>query len=304
VSGDFRFAVRPAAPQGRPLERPIPFTKMEGLGNDYIYVEEFERPLEDKAALAVRMSDRHFGVGGDGLVIIGPPAPERAEEADFRMRMFNADGSEGYMCGNAARCVGKYVYEKGLTGKTEIRLQTRAGVRLLQLFPGGGKVEEVRVNMGRPGLRPEDIPVRTEGEDFIAREILVQGEVYRGTAVSMGNPHLVLPWPDLADLPIDSLGPAFEHHPLFPRRVNTEFIQVLNRERVRMRVWERGSGETLACGTGACAVLVACVLNRWTGRRAEIELRGGELAVDWAEDGCVYMRGPARTVFSGEFTGQ
>jgi diaminopimelate epimerase len=274
---------------------------MEGLGNDYIYVEEFIAPLQDPPSLARRMSDRHFGVGGDGLVLIGPPEAGLDYQADFRMRMFNADGSEGDMCGNAARCVGKYLYEKGFTKQRRIRLQTKAGMRLLELDAPQGMVCSVRVNMGHPVLRPELIPMLIEGENFISRELSVKGKTYMGTAVSMGNPHLVVPCPDLAAFPLESLGPAFEHHPLFPRRVNTEFIQVLNRERVRMRVWERGSGETLACGTGACAALAACVLNGWTDRKAVLELRGGELEIEWADDDCIYMRGPATEVFSGEF---
>lgn len=300
MNADFRFSLRPESLLPGVYPDSIKFVKMHGLGNDYIYVEEFAAPLPNPSSLAVILSDRHFGVGADGLVLIGP-ADSPDYQADFRMRMFNADGSEGDMCGNAARCVGKYLYERGLARETSIRLQTLAGPRLLELEVQGGLALSVRVNMGRPILRPADIPMLDTGENFISREITVKGERFAATAVSMGNPHLVLAWPDLEKLPLEVIGPAFERHALFPRRVNTEFIRVIDRERVRMRVWERGSGETLACGTGACAVLAACVLNNWTGRRAVIELRGGELEVEWSADDCIYLRGPATEVFKGEF---
>ncbi len=293
------FAVCPAPVQDPELPKLLRFTKMQGLGNDYIYVEEFETPLLRPAPLAVAISDRHFGVGGDGLVLMGPPSePGRA---DFRMRMFNSDGSEAEMCGNATRCVGKYLYERGLTAKTTFTLETLAGVRTLELSLKDGKVAFVRVDMGKPRLKPEEIPIKTEGENFIDREITVNSRRYRGTAVSMGNPHLVVPVSGLNSLDLPQLGPLFEHHALFPRRVNTEFIEVLNRRRVRMRVWERGAGETLACGTGACAVLVACALNNWTERKAVVELRGGELEIEWGENDVVYMTGGAEFVFSGEY---
>jgi diaminopimelate epimerase len=269
---------------------------MQGLGNDYIYVEEFNAPLADPAPLAVAISDRHFGVGGDGLVLIGP-----SQNADFRMRIFNADGSEAEMCGNATRCIGKYLYEKGLTTKTELTLETLAGIRILALRTEGARVEAVRVHMGRPALAPADIPMTADGESFIDRDILVDGTLFRGTAVSMGNPHLVIPVPQAADFALEHFGPLCERHPWFPKRVNTEFVEVLDRKRIRMRVWERGSGETLACGTGACASLVACALNGWTDRKAVLELRGGELEIEWAEDGAVYMTGGAAFVFSGEY---
>jgi len=290
------FTSRPPRVTDDSLPRRLPFTKMQGLGNDYIYVEEFETPVIRPAPLAVAISDRHFGVGGDGLVLMGP-----STKADFRMRMFNADGSEGEMCGNATRCIGKYLYEKGFTDKKEFTLETLAGIRVLSLYTSGSVVERVRVDMGEPKLRPADIPMQAEGDAFIDQEIMVNGRRYRGTAVSMGNPHLVLPMPGLESLDLAQIGPFFEHHALFPRRVNTEFIQVLERDRVRMRVWERGSGETLACGTGACAVLVACALNKWTDRKAVIELRGGELEIEWSDDGIVYMTGGAEFVFSGEY---
>lgn len=290
------FAVRPPRLRDDTLPRLLPFTKMQGLGNDYIYMEEFSAPLAHPGPLAVAVSDRHFGIGGDGLVLMG-----RSDMADFRMRIFNADGSEAEMCGNAVRCVGKYLYEKGLTRNTAFTLETLAGIREVTLFVQANQVQRVRVAMGKPELTPERIPMKAEGENFIDREITVNGRRYRGTAVSMGNPHLVVPMPQLETLDLPLIGPLFEHHALFPRRVNTEFIEVLGRDRVRMRVWERGAGETLACGTGACAVFVACVLNKWTGPKAIIELRGGELEVEWAEDGMIYKTGAAEFVFSGEY---
>jgi diaminopimelate epimerase len=301
AGSSIRFDARPAPPAAGGQPGRVRFVKMEGTGNDYIYVEEFAAPLQDPAPLAVRMSDRHFGVGGDGLVLIGPADANAGYPADFRMRIFNADGSEAEMCGNASRCVGKYLYENGLTDKTVIRLQTGGGLRVLELDTERGKVRGVRVNMGAPVLKPADIPMNAPGERFVDGEIQVLGQTYRGTAVSMGNPHLVVPCPDLCALRLEAVGPAFERHALFPKRVNTEFVEVVNRSHIRMRVWERGSGETLACGTGACAALTACALNGWTERKAVVELRGGSLDVEWAGDNNVYMSGPASFVFSGEF---
>ena len=284
--------------------RSLPFTKMQGLGNDYIYVEAFEQPLPAPAALALCISDRHFGVGGDGLVLIGP-----SDKADFRMRIFNADGSEAEMCGNASRCVGKYVYEKRLTDKEEFTLETLAGVRTLRLslhraahLPAYQKeVTEVRVDMGKPRFAPPDIPMQTDGDNFINREISVNGRRFRATALSMGNPHLVVPMPGIKNLDLPVLGPLFEHHALFPRRINTEFVEILDRDRIRMRVWERGSGETMACGTGACAALVASVLNNSTDRSATVELPGGQLFIEWDSNDVVHMTGPARIVFEGNY---
>lgn len=301
-----KFDLRPAPLDVSDLPESIRFAKMEGAGNDYIYVEEFQAEFGAPGPLAVRLSDRHFGVGGDGLILIGPPSEHWRGKADFRMRMFNADGSEGEMCGNASRCVGKYLYDTGLTEKTTVNLETKAGLRVLHLNVSGGRVVSVRVDMGEPLLRPDLIPMNAPGDSFVNAELDVDGILYRGTAVSMGNPHLVVPWDapgGLEALDIAAIGPKFERHPLFPRRVNTEFVEVKSRDRVRMRVWERGSGETLACGTGACAVLTACALNGWTGRRAKIELRGGTLNIEWSEDdNRVYMTGPAAFVFTGTFT--
>lgn len=279
------------------LPRKLAFTKMEGIGNDYVYVwlENLDAPVTDPGPLAVFMSDRNYGVGGDGLVLIG-----RSDKADFRMRMFNNDGSEGNMCGNASRCVGKFLYDHGYTDKKSVTLETKSGIRTLNLTVENGKVSHVTVDMGKPIIKPCDIPMKAEGDTFINREICVGGASIKGTAVSMGNPHFVVTMHDIASLDLPAIGPNFEHHELFPERVNTEFIEVVSRQKVRMRVWERGSGETLACGTGACAVLVACALNQYTDRKATIELRGGDLTIEWAEDGIVYMTGPAREVFSGE----
>lgn len=279
------------------LPRKLAFTKMEGIGNDYVYVwlENLDAPVTDPGPLAVFMSDRNYGVGGDGLVLIG-----RSDKADFRMRMFNNDGSEGNMCGNASRCVGKFLYDHGYTDKKSVTLETKSGIRTLNLTVENGKVSHVTVDMGKPIIKPCDIPMKAEGDTFINREISVGGASIKGTAVSMGNPHFVVTMHDIASLDLPAIGPNFEHHELFPERVNTEFIEVVSRQKVRMRVWERGSGETLACGTGACAVLVACALNQYTDRKATIELRGGDLTIEWAEDGIVYMTGPAREVFSGE----
>lgn len=279
------------------LPHRLPFTKMQGLGNDYVYVEEFESPIKNPAPLAVAISDRHFGVGGDGLVLIG----HSTQAADFRMRIFNADGSEAEMCGNATRCVGKYLFEKGLTSKREFTLETLAGIRGLRLFTEGNTVTRVRVDMGKPILTPADIPIQAEGDSFINREILVNGRRYRATGVSMGNPHLVVPIAGLDSLDLPVLGPFFEHHAIFPRRINTEFVEVRDKDHIRMRVWERGAGETMACGTGACAALVACSLNGLTKRAATVELPGGELCIEWDDNNVVHMTGSACTVFSGEY---
>ena len=293
------LAARPAPLDDPALPRLLPFTKMQGIGNDYVYVEEFDSPIANPAPLAVAISDRHFGVGGDGLVLMGKPSDP--SKADFRMRIFNSDGSEAEMCGNATRCVGKYLYEKGFAQTEEFRLETLAGIRIIKLFTDAGKVGKVRVNMGPPKLVPAQIPMNAQGESFINQEFAVDGVAYKGTAVSMGNPHIVVPVIGLAQLDLPRIGPSFEHHALFPRRVNTEFIEVISDSRIRMRVWERGAGETLACGTGACATLVACALNGWTQRKAIVELRGGELEIEWTADGDVYMSGGAEFVFSGSF---
>ena len=279
------------------------FTKMQGIGNDYVYVDCTQKAISDPEAVARRISDRHFGIGSDGLVLILP-----GDRADFRMRMYNADGSEAEMCGNASRCVARYVYERGLTDKTEISLETGAGIRTLRLNLQDGKVASVQVDMGVPELRPERIPVDAKALGLPEDADRVQGAllhtedgIYSVTCVSMGNPHCVVFQKEVDSWPVEKRGPGFENHPAFPRRINTEFAAVLDREHIRMRVWERGSGETLACGTGACATLVAAVMNGLTERKAFLRLNGGELLIEWDENtGHVLMTGPAEFVFDGE----
>lgn len=272
------------------------FTKMQGLGNDYIYVNCFNETVEDVHKKAKKLSDRHFGIGSDGLVLICP-----SDDADFRMDMYNSDGSRAEMCGNAIRCVGKYVYDRGLTDKTEIKVETLAGVKTLQLFLKDGKVEQVRVNMGKPELDPKRIPIDFDGEQFIQQPVEVEGKTYQMTGVSMGNPHAVTWIEDTNSLDIEKIGPKFENHAMFPRRINTEFVQVIDSHTIKMRVWERGAGETLACGTGACAAMVACHLSGLVEDEADVWLLGGRLHIEWnQEDGYVYMTGPAEFVFDGE----
>lgn len=270
---------------------------MQGAGNDYIYVNGFEERIGDPARLAQRLSNRHFGIGSDGLVLIMP-----SERGDFRMRMFNADGSEAEMCGNASRCVGKYVFDNGLTAKRELTLETQAGVKRLRLFTGlTGKVDRVCVDMGEPVLAPERIPVTMPGSFVVNRMLRVGAEVFRITCVSMGNPHAVVFTGDEPDDKLLEKGRLIEHHPLFPQRTNVEFVRVVSPELLEMRVWERGAGETMACGTGACAALVAAVLNRKSARKATVRLRGGDLEIEWrATDNRVYMAGEAVEVFRGE----
>jgi len=276
----------------------LKFTKMHGIGNDYVYVNCFKETVSDPEKLSIFVSDRHFGVGSDGLVLIMP-----SDKADFRMRMFNADGSEGMMCGNATRCIGKYVYDNGMTDKTDITLETKSGIKKLKLFVKDGKVETVLVDMGKAVIKPADIPVRSELDTFISQKITVNGREETVTCVSMGNPHCVL----FTDTPVDTIelekiGPYFENHELFPERINTEFANVLDDHTVKMRVWERGSGETWACGTGACATAVAACLNGYCkqGEEITLKLRGGDLSITYKEDGTVLMRGPAAKVFDGE----
>ena len=272
------------------------FTKMQGLGNDYVYVNCFEEKVENPSELAVKVSDRHFGIGSDGLILIRP-----SEVADFRMTMFNADGSESEMCGNGIRCVGKYVYDYGLTDKTEVSVETLAGIKYLKFIIKDGKVDMVTVNMGEPILKPELVPVVGEGDAVIDSPIEVDGKEYKMTCVSMGNPHSVVFVDDVDNFPLHEVGPLFEHHKAFPRRVNAEFCQVIDRTHARMRVWERGTGETLACGTGTCATAVACILNGKTEDEVTITLLGGDLIIRWdREENVIYMTGPARVVFDGE----
>ena len=272
------------------------FTKMQGIGNDYVYVNCFQETVKDPAKTARIVSDRHFGVGSDGLILIKP-----SEKADFEMDMYNADGSRGAMCGNGIRCVAKYVYDYGLTDKTRITVDTASGVKTLELQVENGKAVRVKVDMGAPILEPERIPVKSEKERVMDAPVSVGGAEYRMTCVSMGNPHCVVPVEDVDGLEIEKIGPLFENHPMFPDRVNTEFIRVLDRNTVQMRVWERGAGETWACGTGACAVAVACALNGWTEEKVLVKLRGGDLEIFWDRDkNTVFMTGPAAVVFEGE----
>lgn len=274
----------------------LQFTKMQGLGNDYVYVDCTKKKLENASEVAVKVSDRHFGIGSDGLILINA-----SSVADFEMEMYNADGSRGEMCGNGIRCVAKYVYDYGLTDQTHISVETLGGIKYLDLTVEEGRVRQVRVDMGRPMLCPTEIPVIANGESVIDMPIEVDGTEYRMTAVGMGNPHTVVFVEDVDGLEIEQIGPKFEHHPCFPNRVNTEFVKVLDRNTVKMRVWERGSGETLACGTGACAVAVACILNGLTENKVTVQLLGGDLLIEWnREADKVYMTGPAEAVFDGE----
>ncbi|MCD7981034.1 MAG: diaminopimelate epimerase [Clostridiales bacterium] len=272
------------------------FTKMHGCGNDYVYVNCFEENVPDPAAVSVYVSDRHFGIGADGLILICP-----SDIADFRMAMYNADGSEGSMCGNGIRCVAKYVYDHGMTDKTAISVETKSGIKDLELTVEDGKVSFVKVNMGAPILTPGQIPVLSDADRVMDEPITVLGEEYRMTCVSMGNPHAVVFVEDTKTFPVEKLGPHFENHELFPDRINTEFVQILSRGEANMRVWERGSGETWACGTGTCASVVASVLNGYTDDRVLVHLLGGDLRIfyDRAAD-TVWMTGPATTVFEGE----
>ena len=272
------------------------FTKMHGIGNDYVYVNCLQEKVEDPSGTARKISDRHFGIGSDGLILIKP-----SEKADFQMDMYNADGSKGAMCGNGIRCVAKYVYDYGLTDKTSISVETGSGIKYLDLTVENNKVTMVKVDMGEPDLTASHIPIKAQTEQVIDEPIEVDGKTYRITGVSMGNPHGVVFLDDIDSLDIEKIGPSFENHVRFPNRINTEFVQLDNRSHVRMRVWERGSGETLACGTGACAVAVACVVNGLTQREVTVSLRGGDLKICWDEkDGHVYMTGPATVVFDGE----
>ena len=274
------------------------FTKMHGSGNDYVYVNCFEETVEDPAAVARFVSDRHFGIGSDGLILIKP-----SEAADCEMDMYNLDGSQGAMCGNGIRCVAKYAYDYGIVHKTQISVATRSGIKYLDLTVKDGKVSQVKVNMGAPILTASQIPVVSEKEEVINEPLEVNGETYYITAVSMGNPHAIVYMTDVDHLDIEKIGPSFENHVAFPDRVNTEFVEVLDEHTVKMRVWERGSGETLACGTGACAVAVASILNeRVDGDKpVTVKLLGGDLEIYWnRQENLVYMTGPATTVFDGE----
>ena len=272
------------------------FTKMHGCGNDYVYVNGFTEKVADKPKAVVALSDRHFGIGSDGVIFINP-----SQQADFEMEMYNADGTRAEMCGNGIRCVGKYVYDHGMTDKTSITVESFGKVKYLDLTVENGKVVKVKVNMGKPELTAKDVPVVSVHEQVIDEEIIVKGKSYRMTCVSMGNPHAVVFMDDVEHLAIEEIGPYFENHERFPNRTNTEFVQVIDDSHVKMRVWERGTGETLACGTGCCATAVACVLNRLTGAHVTVQVLGGEIEIYWDQkENLVYTTGPAVTVFEGE----
>ena len=277
----------------------IKFTKMHGCGNDYVYINGFTEHIDaDKKPEFIRqVSHRHFGIGSDGVIFINP-----SDVADFEMEMWNADGTRAEMCGNGIRCVGKYVYDYGLTDKTEIDVVSFGAVKKLKLFVKGGKVEKVRVNMGKPILKPADIPVKMGDldEKVVNQSLWVAGKEYFVTCVSMGNPHAVTFIERCDDLDIEAIGPLFENHEAFPKRINTEFVQIVDKEHVKMRVWERGTGETFACGTGCCATAVACFLNKKCGRSVEVEVLGGKINIEWDEKTDeIFMTGPATTVFDG-----
>ena len=272
------------------------FTKMQGCGNDYVYVNGFENKIDNPNKLSEIVSDRHFGIGSDGLIVINP-----SEKADFKMSMYNADGSEGKMCGNGIRCVAKYVYDNKMTDKTTITVETLSGIKTLELNVKNDKVETVKVNMGTPILLPKDVPVVSDKDKVVDEPIVIDDKEYRITCVSMGNPHAITFIENTDDLEIETIGPKFENNPIFPDRVNTEFVQVLDRNTVKMRVWERGSGETFACGTGACATVVACVLNGLTDDKVTVKLLGGDLFIEYnREENTVYMTGPAKVSFTGK----
>lgn len=274
------------------------FTKMHGAGNDYVYVDGFKEQITEPAKLAIAVSDRHFGIGSDGLILILP-----SDKADLRMQMFNADGSEAEMCGNGIRCVAKYAWDHGLVDRLEINIETGAGILPAQMFCGrNNKIEKVRVNMGQPRLRRGDLPMSGD-PDADALEITLEagGQTFQAWCLSMGNPHCVIFVDDCENFPVAEIGPLIENHPLFPRRTNVEFVTIISDHELRQRTWERGAGETLACGTGASAVAVAAALSGRTGRSIINRLSGGPLELEWAVDNCIYLTGPAAEVFSGEY---
>lgn len=273
----------------------LKFTKMHGAGNDYIYINGFQHKIDNPGELAIKLSNRNFGIGSDGLVLILP-----SETCDFRMQMFNSDGSEAEMCGNASRCVGKFVYDNGLTSKKEITLETLAGTKYITFLDGDAKSRKITVDMGEPILDPQLIPVNVDSKPVINYPLDIDGKIWEVTCVSMGNPHAVTFTKDIYKLDLPVLGPKFEKNPIFPRKTNTEFIEVIDGNNLNMRVWERGAGETLACGTGACAAAVAASLNGLTDRKVTIHLLGGDLNIEWREsNNHVYMTGEAVTVFEG-----
>lgn len=278
----------------------IKFTKMEGLGNDYVYMDAINQKIENRSELARFVSNRNFGIGSDGLILI-----EKSEVADFKMTMFNSDGSQAEMCGNGIRCVAKFVYDKGMTDKTTLKIETLAGIKILELNVEDGKVKTVRVDMGEPILEAEKIPVISTEKPVKNLILKAQDKEFRFTCVSMGNPHAITIVDDTESFDVKKYGEELEVNKAFPRRTNVEFVQIVDKNTIKMRVWERGAGETLACGTGACATAVACNLNGLTDRKVTIKLLGGNLKIEWnAENNHVYMTGPATTVFEGELVKQ
>lgn len=278
----------------------IKFTKMEGLGNDYVYMDAINQKIENRSELARFVSNRNFGIGSDGLILI-----EKSEVADFKMTMFNSDGSQAEMCGNGIRCVAKFVYDKGMTDKTTLKIETLAGIKILELNVEDGKVKTVRVDMGEPILEAEKIPVISTEKPVKNLILKAQDKEFRFTCVSMGNPHAITIVDDTESFDVKKYGEELEVNKAFPRRTNVEFVQIVDKNTIKMRVWERGAGETLACGTGACATAVACNLNGLTDREVTIKLLGGDLKIEWnAENNHVYMTGPATTVFEGELVKQ
>lgn len=274
----------------------VKFTKMQGLGNDYVYINNISRDIQDGSSLAKKISDRHFGVGSDGLILI-----EKSNVADFKMKMFNQDGSEAEMCGNGIRCVGKFVYDNGLTNKTKITVETLAGIKKLELNIKDERVETVKVDMGEPIFAPGQIPVVSEERPVRNLKIKALDQKFIFTCVSMGNPHAITEVKDIEQFEVEKYGKLIENNKLFPHKTNVEFIEIKDKGNIKMRVWERGAGETLACGTGACASVIACVVNNLTNRNVIVELLGGKLKIEWnKEDNHVYMTGPAVTVFEGE----
>lgn len=273
------------------------FTKMQGAGNDYIYVNCFEETVKNPEKFAIKVSDRHFGIGSDGLILICP-----SEVADFRMAMYNADGSQGKMCGNGTRCVAKYVYDHKMTDKEEISLETLSGIKYIKVTVENEKAVAARVNMGSPILKSSEIPTKFESENAIRQKLTIGEKEYEVTCVSMGNPHCIVYVDDVKDIEIEKIGPLFENSEMFPERINTEFVHIISENEMDMRVWERGSGETLACGTGACASVVASVLNGFCKAQSDVKvnLLGGTLKINWSSDGDVYMTGPAETICEGE----
>ena len=274
----------------------IKFTKMHGLGNDYVYIDAINQNIKNESEMAKFISDRHFGIGSDGLILIC-----KSDIADFKMRMFNSNGSEAEMCGNGIRCVGKFVYDKGFTNKTEVKIETLAGIKTLILNVKDGKVDTVRVDMGEPILNPEEIPVISEENPVKNLVLTAEEKNFKFTCVSMGNPHAITIVNNIEKFEVEKYGKILEINKSFPKKSNIEFIEIIDRKNVKMRVWERGTGETLACGTGACATAVACIINELTERKVKIELLGGNLEIEWNnKDNHLYMTGPATTVFEGE----